>query len=222
MTQPQGLPDTPDTVGAVPPAVNSEQQFTDSGASPTPATPSTIRAEPAFEGPTIPEGATCPVLTPTPEPPDGQVGRPRVLTASGDPKRPGPMELYISALSVGMTRKDACLNALVGYNTVRRALIQGRQDVRRGLDTHFGEFWTATRQAEVRAKFVLAARVYQASADTRNWRAAIAMLERRHPKEYGLTLVNKHVGDENRPVVFRMKLKAGPSAPGVTPTPGGD
>ena len=121
------------------------------------------------------------------------------------------MDLFVTALETGHTIKDSCDFAGVARATVYNALRQGLIDVEEGKkDSVDAQFLDATRHAKARAKFKLVGRVMQA-ANT-DWRAAIAMLERRFPKEWGLVRTTKLGVDDKLPpsTTFTLNFGRGP------------
>lgn len=125
---------------------------------------------------------------------------------------PGPMDLFVAALESGHTVRDAADFAGVSRSTVYAALQQGLADLNSGeLTTVDAQFLDATRKAKARAKFKLVGRV-MAAVNAGEWRAAIAMLERRYPKEWGLRQQLQHGIDPKAPTdtVFTLNFGRGP------------
>jgi hypothetical protein len=112
-----------------------------------------------------PSAAQFPRQDDTDRPPRGR-GRPTRFTAE-------TRETLLTSLAAGATRKDACAIVGLGYSTFMSWMQQGAAG-----DGEYGDF--ALRVKQVEATFVVTLCHLWTRATRTDWRAAMALLERRY------------------------------------------
>lgn len=99
-------------------------------------------------------------------------GRPSKLT-------PEVQEKILHSIRLGSSRPDAALFAGVGERTLREWMRLGTEEP----DGPFGALRAKVTEAEIHVKVTLVGCVLKAAVS--DWRAALALLQCRHPAEFG-------------------------------------
>jgi transposase-like protein len=95
----------------------------------------------------------------------------------------GTIETLCAALERGASYRTACQCAGINESTLYRWLRNGR----RAKYGRFKDFLNAVEAAEGRAKLMCLETIGHAIQVDKNWKAALALLERREPEGYGRT-----------------------------------
>ncbi len=109
------------------------------------------------------------------------MGRPSKLT-------PETQKKLVEAISAGNFYETACTHAGIEYQTFRNWMKAGEQ----ATNGRFFDFFEAITRAEAEAEMRAVEMIRQAMPD--DWRAAVALLERRHPDRWGRKERIEHAG----------------------------
>ncbi len=90
----------------------------------------------------------------------------------------------LEAIRRGLTYKLAASYAGISYSTLNRWRIAGDKAINEGIENEMSEFWRLLHEANGEAAYELVDHI-TASAVSGNAKAAMWILERRFPQEYG-------------------------------------
>lgn len=91
----------------------------------------------------------------------------------------------LDATRIGAYQKEAAAYAGVGENTLCTWLRRGRADEAAGRESVYADFVGEFEQAEAAAVIRALGVVQRAAVIDNDWRAAMALLARRHPDRWG-------------------------------------
>lgn len=103
----------------------------------------------------------------------------------------------VKAVRGGNYLKPAAEAARVSEATFHRWMKAGRE-AKSGIQH---DFYEAVKQAESEVELELAARILKAAGE--DWRAALALLERRHPERWGRRQSLEHTGAAGAPLTIK-------------------
>ena len=104
-------------------------------------------------------------------------------------------------VSEGSSYRDAATLCGVVPNTFLDWRKRGEEDMNNGKDSLFSEFLRTLKESEAKAK-AEAIRYIQRSDD---WKARAWYLERKYNDEFGNKQKIEHSGDDEKPVVVKLK-----------------
>jgi len=146
-----------------------------------------------------------------------KLGRPRLL----DQDRLAIQKNLVKHLKEGYYIEDACIlagctkssyyrwieHAEILMSSMNELVMAGKEPPEiNNDDMVFLEFWEAIKQAEISIKGDAVKSIKKAFKQSDGWRAAIAFLERRFPKEWGKTN-NVHLSDpEGKPISVQFYI----------------
>lgn len=146
-----------------------------------------------------------------------RVGRKRLL----EQNHLAIQKKLVKALKEGYYTEDACIIAGCAkssyyrwieegeklLNTMNEMILEGKEPPEiTDRDMMFLEFWEAIRQAEISIKGEAVKAIKKAFKQSDGWRAAIAFLERRFPKEWGKTSKMELSDPEGKPIGVQIYL----------------
>ena len=120
-----------------------------------------------------------------------KIGRPSKLNAE-------VRNSLIIALSAGCSQKDACAHAGISKATFSRWMAKGQEDEAAGRRSEYRDFLDLVQRAHDRAKPRL--EILMAKHAEKSYRAALTILERRYPEEWGRRVISSNP-DAGRQVV---------------------
>ncbi len=133
-------------------------------------------------------------------------------TPKARPTRPHPddpaiIERFSNAIRIGHPISTAAELAGIGDTTARRYLERGAAEAEAEEQGSYRGFWEAFKQAEAAFIDENLQRIQVAAQEPKHWTAAMTLLERRRPQDFGR---NQRIEIESKSVVLHAALPALP------------